>query len=82
MISDVGAAASIVGASYLQPIHVRNGIVKYGDDTYLVVGASKRASVQEELNNVAELAALNNLKLKAAKSREMQIICSQSHHTS
>ena len=40
--SSVGPSAFIVGASNLHPIHDENKIVKYADDTYLIVGASMR----------------------------------------
>src|SRR6218665_546418 len=46
---------------------------KYADDTYLIVGASRRSTIAAELNHISTWAARNNLRLNANKSREMLI---------
>lgn len=72
--ASINGSAFMVGASDRRPVNARNRIVKYSDDTYVILGASKRVTVQEELNNVAAWAAPNNLKLNATKSREIDPI--------
>ena len=47
--------------------------LEYADDTYLIVCASKRATIMAELNHISTWAAQNNLRLNANKSREMLI---------
>lgn len=59
-----------MNASDLQPLHTSNRIVKYADDTYLLVGAAMRAMIKEELAHVAEWAERNNLCLNTSKSRK------------
>lgn len=56
----VGPATFIIGASDLRLIHARNRIIKYADDTYLIVEAMKMVTVQEELDNFMVWAALIN----------------------
>src|SRR6218665_3002412 len=50
-----------------------NRISKYADDTYLIIGSSKRHTLRRELENVAVWASRNNLRLNPKKSREMII---------
>jgi Reverse transcriptase (RNA-dependent DNA polymerase) len=63
----------VVNASDLQPLHPSNKLVKYADDTYLLVGAMMRFTIEEELAHVAEWAEKNNLRLNTSKSREMLV---------
>jgi len=71
--SGVGPSAFVVNASDLHPVNQQNIIVKYADDTYLIVGASRRTTVQAELDHISTWAARNNLRLNATKSRELLI---------
>jgi len=69
--SGVGPAEYDVNAPDLHPINSENYSFKFADDTYLIVGARMRSTLQEELDGVAHLAANNNLRLNTTKSREM-----------
>src|SRR6218665_3790579 len=46
----------------VHPLHQANSIVKYADDTYLVVTASARYTVSAELEFISSWASLNNLR--------------------
>ena len=72
--SGIGPSSYIVNASDLHPIHLANKMGKYADDTYLLIGASMRHTVGEEMENVSSWARANNLRLNQSKSREMLII--------
>jgi Reverse transcriptase (RNA-dependent DNA polymerase) len=69
--SGVGPAAFAVNVSDLHPVHQQNKIVKYADDTYLIVPASMRSTLATELDALGTWATRNHLKLNVAKSREM-----------
>jgi hypothetical protein len=71
--SGVGPSDFIVNASDLHPIYAKNKIVKYADDTYLIIGAEMRDTVRAELDGIRTWATQNNLKLNTSKSREMLI---------
>ena len=71
--SGVGPSDFIVNASDLHPIHERNKIVKFADDTYLIIGRSMRYTISEELEAINEWATANNLRLNTNKSKEMLV---------
>ena len=71
--SGVGPSAFVVNASDLHPVHPENIMVKYADDTYLIVGAAMRHTICEEMERVTSWAAQNNLRLNRTKSQEMII---------
>ena len=60
-------------ASDLQPQNLINLLLKYADDTDLVVPASHSHIVQVELDDISRWASDNNLTLNVSKSREMTI---------
>ena len=60
-------------ASDLQPQNLINLLLKYADDTDLVVPASHSHTVQVELDGISRWASDNNLTLNVSKSREMII---------
>src|SRR6218665_1996897 len=68
-----GPSSFDILASDLHPLHQRNSIAKYADDTYLIVPASARSSVRMELDHISSWAKLNNLRLNKTKSRELLI---------
>jgi len=68
-----GPTAYVVSASDLHTVDPENRIAKYADDTYLIIGSSKRETVRMELDHIAAWAAQNNLRLNTNKSREMII---------
>jgi len=69
--SSLGPAAYAVTASDLRPIHAGNEIVKFADNTYLIVPASNTDTSPEELDHVQNWATDNNLQLNCKKSIEM-----------
>src|SRR6218665_16445 len=73
--SGFGPSSFDILASDLHPLHQRNSIAKYADDTYLIVPASARSSVRMELHvdHISSWAKLNNLRLNKTKSRELLI---------
>jgi len=46
-------------------------MVKYADDTYLVVPSVNASTRQQEMDKIATCAAANNLKLNVSKSKEI-----------
>src|SRR6218665_3688099 len=71
LFSGFGPSAYVVVASDLHPVHDHNVIVKFADDTYLIVPGSKRDTINKELEGIQHWASLNNLKLNPNKSKEM-----------
>jgi len=69
--SGFGPSSFDIVASDLHPLHQQNSLAKYADDTYLIVPASARTTVRDELDHISVWAATNNLKLNATKSREL-----------
>ena len=69
----MGPAEHDTNASDLHHINPENYFFKFADDTYLIVGASMRSTLQEKLDGVAHWAANNNLRLNTATSKEMLI---------
>jgi len=59
--SGFGPSTFDVVASDLHPLHQTNSIVKYADDTYVIVPASARSAVFTELEHISSWASLNNL---------------------
>ena len=52
------------------PLRAPNSIVKYGNDTYLIIPASARFTVSSKLEHIS-WDKLNNLRLNTDKSKEM-----------
>src|ERR1043165_9268955 len=69
--SGVGPGSYVVGSSDLHPKNSFNVLVKYADDTYLLVGSSNIRTAAEEYDHVASWAKINNLKLNPSKTREI-----------
>jgi hypothetical protein len=69
--SALGPAAFLVNAADLRTVHKENALVKFADDTYLIVAAERIESRDAELRNVAAWADRNNLKLNQTKSVEI-----------
>ena len=61
----------MVGAADLKAVTPGNELVKFADDTYIVIPAANDSSRQTELNHVAEWARKNNLKTNPAKFAEI-----------
>jgi len=69
--SALGPASYVVTAANLQPRHTGNVIIKYADDTYLVVPAANDDTCAEELKHIQAWADDNNLRMNVAKSKEI-----------
>ena len=54
-------------------------MIKYADDTYLVVPASNAASCPSEIDNIEVWAIANNLKLNRKKSSEIVFVQPRRH---
>jgi len=67
--SGIGPAAYTVTAPDLKPLQPGNSLVKFADDTYLVVPSVNASTRQQEMDNIATSAAANNLKLNVYKSK-------------
>jgi len=50
--SAIGPASFIVTASDLQPVHTGNALIKFADDTYVIVPADNSDTSTSELMNV------------------------------
>jgi len=69
--SGIGSGSYNVGASDLHPLHDFNVMLKYADDTYLIVGSNNISTATAELDHVSIWAKENNLCLNSSKTREM-----------
>ena len=68
--SGIGPTSYVVNAGDLGPMTTGNHLVKFADDTYLIVPASNVDSRSAELNNIEAWAQKNNLALNRSKSKE------------
>jgi len=71
--SSLGSALYTVTAANLKPLHTNNSLVKFADDTYLVVSAECADSRGTELDNIAAWAAKNNLQLNKLKTSQCPV---------
>ena len=69
--SGLGPSDFVVAISGLKPVHCSNRLLKYADDSYILIPASAITSTSSELQNVANWAQTCNLKLNNNKSKEM-----------
>jgi len=69
--SDIGPAAYTVTAADLKTLQSGNSLVKFANDTYLVVPSVNASTRQQEMDSIATWAAANNLKLNVSKSKEI-----------
>ena len=57
-------------AADLRTVKARNYLMKYADDTYLIIPACNVSSRQMEIDNIGEWAQNNNLTMNRSKSAE------------
>jgi hypothetical protein len=69
--SAVGPAMYVVCAADLQAVTLGNSLMKYADDTYLVIPACNVDSRDKEIANVEAWSQANNLTLNRGKSAEI-----------
>jgi len=67
----------IVTACDLHPVHDRNRIFKFADDTYLIVPGVNTDTCEDEIQHLQTWAADNNLKLNQDKTKEIVIMASR-----
>ena len=72
--SAIGPAAFVVTASDLGPVTYGNSILKYADDTYLVIPAANCQTCADEIDNIEQWAKENNLMLNRKKSVEIVFV--------
>jgi hypothetical protein len=66
-----------VNAADLKPVTSENQLIKYADDTYLIIPAENKDYRQKELDNIESWARANNLNLNRAKSNEIIFVDSR-----
>ena len=76
--SGIGPASYVVTASDLHAVTPGNNMVKYADDTYLVVPAANVQSCAAEISNVELWSADNNLSLNRLKSAKIVFVSPRS----
>src|SRR6218665_281086 len=57
--SVIGPSDFIVGIADLQPVSSLNRLMKYADDSYLLIGSWNVHSTQDELNHICDPSAQN-----------------------
>ena len=65
--SSIGPASYVVNTGNLHAITAGNQMVKFADDTYVIIPAANVGSRQAELDNVELWSRANNLKVNPAK---------------
>ena len=73
-VSALGPASYVVTASDLHPVTPDNSMVKFADDTYLIVPAANVQWCADEIAHVESWAADNNLTLNWIKSMEIVFV--------
>ena len=61
----------MVTAGDLKPITVDNKLIKFADNTYLIIPASNCLTRSAEVDNIEHWAQFSNLKLNRDKSKEI-----------
>jgi len=69
--SGLEPAAFLVNAVDLRTVQADNDIIKFADDTYLIVPAVNSSYCCDELSNIQSWATANNLILNCQKSKEI-----------
>jgi len=72
--SAVGPASYVVTGSDLRPLTDGNLMVKFADDTYLIIPESNSGSCAGEISHIGDWASSNNLQLNRAKSVEIVFV--------
>ena len=69
--SALGPSSFSITASDLRPVHPHNNLIKFADDTYLIIPSFNLDSTEIELKNIETWSARNNLLLNRTKSHEI-----------
>jgi len=68
--SGVGPVSYVIAAGDLKVVNDINSLIKYADDTYLIIPACAQDTRLAEIDNVKEWALSNNLTLNTSKTKE------------
>src|SRR6218665_801990 len=68
------APSYVVEASNLHPRHNQNAMTKFADDTYLLVGSNCITTVADEIANMKDWVARNNMRIHPTKTKEL-VVC-------
>src|SRR6218665_3249001 len=71
--SVIGPPSYVVAASDLHPRSALNCLMKYADDTYLLVGSNNISTLADEFAHINAWARTNNLQLNPSKTRELVV---------
>src|SRR6218665_1558404 len=71
----IGPPEFIVGLADLQPVSSLNRLMKYADDSYLLIGSRNLHSAQDELSHISFWATSKHLHLNPTKTCEMVVVC-------
>ena len=63
--SALGPATFVINGGDLHPVAEGNDLLKYADDTYLIVPAENSPSCEDELHHIKQWATANNLRQSA-----------------
>ena len=74
----LGPVAYAIAASDLRPVNKRNVMLKYADDSYLIVPADNYNTCEAEIANIEAWSKCNNLKLNRSKCVEIVFMRSNS----
>ena len=74
-------ASYVVHAADLQTVRAGNSLIKYDDDTYLIIPACNIDSRQQEMDHIAEWSKRNNLALNWSKIVEIVFSDSRKKHS-
>lgn len=69
--SGIGPCLFIVYTMGLKPLSVSNSILKYADDTYLLVPQHSSVTLQTEFSHILDWSSNNKLKLNTLKTKEI-----------
>src|SRR6218665_2923362 len=72
--SVLGPSEYILGAADLHSVSDKNRLLKYADDSYLLIGSQNITTAQHEIQNITSWAKSKNLFINDNKTREMAII--------
>jgi len=69
--SSLGPASFIITAGDLRPLNDDSHVIKFADDTYLIIPATNSSTSDLEIDHIRSWAASNNLLLNRTKSKEL-----------
>jgi len=77
--SALGPVSYVVTAADLHPVNACNRILKFANDTYLVIPGGNAVTCQEEIENLQKWATANNLRFNRDKMKEIVFSACHKH---